>query len=50
MGEDSQSFRQRARECRERAERADYALREFLLEVAHDLEVEADVIEAAIFI
>lgn len=46
MGEDAARFRKRAKECRDRAERADYVLREFLLEVANDLEAEADMIDA----
>lgn len=45
MGEDSDRFRKRAKECRERAELADYVFREFLLQVASDLEAEADTIE-----
>ena len=46
MGEDSDRFRKRAKECRERAQQADYVLREFLLQVATDLEAEADLMEA----
>lgn len=35
----------RAKECRERAAQADYVMRQFLLEVARELEEEADKID-----
>lgn len=46
MREDATRFRKRAKECRARAELADYVMRQFLVEVADGLEDEADAIEA----
>jgi hypothetical protein len=47
MAEDAERFRSRARHCRELAETArDEAARGQLVELAHDLEDEADKIEA----
>ena len=46
MGDEATRFRQRAKECRARAELADYVMRQFLGEVADGLEDEADEIEA----
>jgi hypothetical protein len=46
MADDAARFRSRARDCRARAELADYVMRQFLLNVADDLEAEADAIDA----
>ena len=46
MREDATRFRKRAKECRARAELADYVMRQFLVEVADGLDDEADAIEA----
>ncbi len=46
MGEDAQRFRRRARQCRELAPRArDEQIRLYLIEVACDLEAEADKVD-----
>ena len=46
MGDDANRFRARAKECRGRAQNADYVMRAYLLEIARELEEEADKIEA----
>ena len=47
MSEESERFRIRAKECRELADKArDPVARRTLVEIADDLEVEADMIEA----
>ena len=45
MGEQADKFRNRARECRERAARADAHMRDSLLRLAKGLDDEADKIE-----
>ena len=46
VGDDAARFRLRARECRERAERAYYVMRQFLLEIADGLDEEANAMDA----
>ena len=46
MADDAARFRARAQDCRARAELADFVSRQFLLQVADDLEAEADGMDA----